>query len=65
MATSVVGGDEYGNVVPKGGGIEPTPFAFWASILTILPPGSVMVPPYSCLPVYAVPCLRGQCNIQL
>ena len=37
MATSVMGVMKMGNIAPRTG-IEPTPFAFWASVLTITPP---------------------------
>ena len=46
MATSVVGVMKMGNIVPRVR-IEPTCLAFWASVLTIIPP---MLPVVTLLP---------------
>ena len=51
-ATSIMGLIEMTNILPRAG-FEPTLLAFWASVLDHL--GSLMPPPYSCLPVYVVP----------
>ena len=51
-----------GNIVPRAG-IEPTSLALRASVLSLHDVGSLMSPLYSHLPVYAVPCLRGQCRL--
>ena len=50
-----------GNTVPKAG-FKPTSLAFRASVLPLHHIGSLMSPLYPRLPVYAAPCLRGQCN---
>ena len=61
-ATSVMDLMKMGNVVPRGG-IEPTSLPFRASVLTITPCRfPFMSPLCPCLPVYAAPCLRGQCS---
>ena len=49
-----------GNIVPRGG-IKPTSLAFWASVLPLCHVGSLMSL-YPHLPVYADPCLKGQCS---
>ena len=61
-ATSVVGVMQMGNIVPRAG-LEPTSLAFWASVLPLHHVGSLMSALCQCLPVYAAPCLRGQCTL--
>ena len=43
-------------------GIEPKSISFCDCVLTITPP-TLMLPLYPRLPVYAAPCLRGQCTL--
>ena len=50
-----VGAMKMGNIVPR---------AFWASVLPLHHIGTLMSPLYPRLPVYAAPCLRGQCRLQ-
>ena len=50
-----------GNTVPRAG-IELTSLALWASVLPLHDIGSRMSPLYPRPPVYAAPCLRGQCR---
>ena len=51
-----------GNIVPRVR-IKPTSLAYWASVLTSNNLGSLMSPWYPRLPVYAAPCLIGQCRL--
>ena len=51
----IMGVLKMGNPAPRAG-IEPTCFAFWASLLTITPPRLH----YPRLPEYVAPFLRGQ-----
>ena len=53
---------KWGNIVPRAG-IKPTSLAFQASVLPLFHIGSLISPLYPNLPVYAAPCLRGQCRI--
>ena len=56
----VVGVIKMGYIMSR---VEPTSLAFWASVLTLHHAGSLMSPLYPHLPVYAAPCLRGQCRL--
>ena len=49
------------NTVPRAG-VEPTYLAFQASVLPLHHVGSLTLPLYSRLLVYAAPCLRGECR---
>ena len=58
--------DKTRNIVPRAG-IEPmwcngSTLAFQASVLPLHHIGFLMSPLYRCTPVYAAPCLRGQCR---
>ena len=44
-------------------GIKLTLQVFWASGLQLHHIGSLMSPPYICLPVHAAPCFRGKCRL--
>ena len=44
-------------------GIKPTSLAFQASVLPFHHVGSLMSPLYPRPPIYAAPCLRGQCKL--
>ena len=50
------------NIVTRAG-IKPTSLAFWAGVLPLDCVGYLMSPLYPRLPVYAAPCLRGQCRL--
>ena len=50
-----------GKVVHRAG-IEPTLLTFWVSVLPLHHVGSLMSPLYPQQPVYADPCLIGQCR---
>ena len=50
------------NIAPRAG-IEPTSLAFQASVLPLHHTGFLMSPLYPRLPVYAAPCLKGQCRL--
>ena len=60
--TFVMGVTKMGYIVPRVG-IEPISLAFHASVLPLHHIGSLMSPLCPRLPVYAVPCLRGQCRL--
>ena len=62
MATSVMGMMKMGNIMPRVG-FKPTSLAFKASVLTLHHIGSLMLPLYPHLTVYAAHCLRGQCRL--
>ena len=54
-----------GNIVPTAG-IEPVSLAIQASMLVITsprPPDVTNVSTTTSVPVYAAPCLRGQCRL--
>ena len=58
----VMGAMKMGNIVPRVG-LKPTSLAFRDSVPPLHNIGSLMSPLYPCLPVYAVPCLRGRCRL--
>ena len=62
MATDVMGVITMGNIMPRAG-IEPTSLTYWASVLPLRHVGALMSPLYPRLPVYAAPCLGGQCRL--
>ena len=51
-----------GNIAPRAG-IEPTSFAYVATVLTITPPRIPDVIKFPYTPVYAAPCLGSQCRL--
>ena len=56
----IMGEMKMGNIVPRVG-MEPTSLAIQASVLPLHQIGFLMSPLYP--PVYAAPCLRGQCGL--
>ena len=58
---TVVGVMKMGNTMPRVG-LEPTSLPFWASVLPLHHIGCLVSPLYTCPPVCAAPCLRGQCR---
>ena len=64
MATSVMGEMNMGNSMARAG-IEPTSLASSANVLIIIPHRLPDVTTYGStwLPVYAAPCLGGQCIV--
>ena len=62
ISDTLVGVMKMGNIAPRAG-IEHTSLAFQASVLPLHHVGSLMSSLYPCPPVYAAPCLRGQCRL--
>ena len=61
-ATSVMGVMKMGNNLPRAG-LKPTFLAFQASVLPLQHISSMISLLYPHPPVYAVPCLTGQCRL--
>ena len=61
-STSVMGVMKMGNIVPRAR-IKPTSLTFWVSVLPVHHVASLMSPLYPRAPIYAAPCLRGQCRL--